>query len=72
MKMKQIGLSRESLEFFVLLYFLSLPFTTPYAQLLDSYVPMDPIPEIIEELPDPCDNPTTRMWGPDDEKGNLN
>ena len=33
---------------------------------------MDPIPAVIEELPDPCDNPSTRMWGPDDQRGNLN
>ena len=42
------------------------------AQQSGDYVPMDPIPDVIEALPDPCDNPTTRMWGPDDEKGNLN
>jgi kynurenine formamidase len=34
-------------------------------------LPMDPIPHELE-LPDPCDNPTTRLWGPDDELGNLN
>ena len=34
-------------------------------------LPMDPIPHELE-LPDPCDNPTTRKWGPDDELGNLN
>ena len=36
-----------------------------------SELPMDPIPYELE-LPDPCDNPTTRLWGPDDELGNLN
>lgn len=40
------------------------------AQLLD-YTPMDPIADVVA-LPDPCDNPTTRRWGPDDELGNLN
>ena len=34
-------------------------------------LPMDPIPHELE-LPDPCDNQTTRLWGPDDELGNLN
>ena len=34
-------------------------------------LPMDPIPHELE-LPDPCDNATTRLWGPDDELGNLN
>ena len=24
------------------------------------------------KLPNPCDNPATRQWGPDDELGNLN
>ncbi len=33
--------------------------------------PMDKIPFELE-LPDPCDNTTTRKWGPDDELGNLN
>ncbi|NNC64363.1 MAG: hypothetical protein HKN84_06230 [Gammaproteobacteria bacterium] len=42
------------------------------AQLPSDYTPMDPIPAVIEALPDPCDNPTTRAWGPDDQKGNLN
>ena len=42
------------------------------AQQSADYVPMDPIPDVIETLPDPCDNPTTRIWGPNDEKGNLN
>ncbi len=31
----------------------------------------DPISHNLE-LPDPCDNPTTRKWGPQDELGNLN
>jgi len=35
------------------------------------YVPMDPIADVVE-LPDPCDNPTTRRWGPNDQLGNLN
>ena len=34
-------------------------------------IPMDPIADVTA-LPDPCDNPTTRKWGPDDELGNLN
>ena len=51
---------------------LLVPGTGSKAQSTDSYTPMDPIPEVIETLPDPCDNPTTRMWGPDDQKGNLN
>ncbi len=42
------------------------------AQSPSDYTPMDPIPAVIEALPDPCDNPTTRTWGPDDQKGNLN
>ncbi|MGI9257886.1 MAG: cyclase family protein [Gammaproteobacteria bacterium] len=42
------------------------------AQSPETYVPMDPIPAVIEDLPDPCDNPSTRMWGPDDQRGNLN
>ena len=41
------------------------------AQSPAGYTPMDPIPATVE-LPDPCDNPTTRMWGPDDHLGNLN
>jgi hypothetical protein len=32
---------------------------------------MDPISEVIT-LPDACDNPTTRKWGPEDELGNQN
>ena len=35
-----------------------------------NYMPMDLIADVVE-LPDPCDNPTTRRWGPDDELGNL-
>ena len=42
------------------------------AQLSEAYLPMDPIPAVVEELPDPCDNPSTRAWGPDDQRGNLN
>jgi len=34
-------------------------------------LPMDEIPWELE-LPDPCDNATTRRWGADDELGNLN
>ena len=41
------------------------------AQVPENYAPMDPIPAEVA-LPDPCDNPTTRMWGPDDQAGNLN
>jgi hypothetical protein len=41
------------------------------AQLPENYQPMDPIPADVE-LPDPCDNPTTQRWGPDDQIGNLN
>jgi len=41
------------------------------AQTLSDYTPMDRIPADVG-LPDPCDNPTTRRWGPDDEVGNLN
>ncbi len=41
------------------------------AQSALEYVPMDLIPQVVE-LPDPCDNPTTRRWGPEDELGNLN
>lgn len=33
--------------------------------------PMDAI-AAVTEMPDPCDNPATRRWGPDDELGNLN
>ena len=43
-----------------------------WAQSQAAYLPMDPIPDVIDELPDPCDNPTTRAWGPDDQRGNLN
>jgi kynurenine formamidase len=42
-----------------------------FAQGTAVYTPMDPIPDEFV-LPDPCDNPTTRMWGADDEIGNLN
>ena len=42
------------------------------AQSPENYVPMDAIPAVIEELPNPCDNPSTREWGPDDQRGNLN
>ena len=49
----------------------SLTLTQVRAQSLAEYVPMDPIPQIVE-LPNPCDNPTTRMWGPEDMLGNLN
>ena len=48
----------------------ALPLAEAAAQSGD-YTPMDPIPEVVE-LPDPCDNPTTRMWGPEDVLGNLN
>jgi len=34
-------------------------------------LPMDDIPHELE-LPNPCDNTATRLWGPDDELGNLN
>ncbi len=36
-----------------------------------SELPMDFIPHELE-LPDPCNNATTRKWGADDELGNLN
>ncbi len=42
-----------------------------WAAEADHQFPTDPIPKFVE-LPDPCDNPTTRRWGPDDELGNLN
>ena len=41
------------------------------AQMSADDLPMDSIPALTE-LPDPCDNATTRRWGPDDELGNLN
>ena len=31
----------------------------------------DPIPNPFT-FPDPCNNPTVRRWGPDDQKGNFN
>ena len=34
-------------------------------------LPMDDITHELK-LPDPCNNATTRKWGPDDELGNLN
>ena len=34
-------------------------------------LPMDEISHQLE-LPNPCDNPTTRLWGANDELGNLN
>lgn len=34
-------------------------------------LPMDKIPHELE-MPDPCDNQTTRLWGASDELGNLN
>ncbi len=52
----------------------SLPMTLSLTEAIaqsDDYTPMDPIPEVVG-LPDPCDNPTTRKWGPDDHLGNLN
>jgi len=52
-----------------LLNYLSL--TAAFSQPALEYQPMDPIPVTVP-LPDPCDNPTTRRWGPDDELGNLN
>ena len=48
-----------------------LPLVKPNAQTAPEYEPMDRIPQVVE-LPDPCDNPTTRRWGPEDELGNLN
>jgi hypothetical protein len=51
--------------------FTGLPLAEVWAQSPADYTPMDPIPEVVE-LPDPCDNPTTQMWGPEDELGNLN
>ncbi|MFL2546994.1 MAG: cyclase family protein [Candidatus Rariloculaceae bacterium] len=49
----------------------SLVSSAARAQAPPGYTAMDPIPSEFV-LPDPCDNPTTRMWGPDDEVGNLN
>ncbi len=40
-------------------------------ELTASKLPMDDIPHVLE-LPDPCNNPTTQLWGADDELGNLN
>ena len=42
-----------------------------WAQMSTQDAPMDSIPELVE-LPDPCNNPTTRMWGSGDELGNMN
>lgn len=50
---------------------LALVSSVAFGQETSSYTPMDPISGDFV-LPDPCDNPTTRMWGPDDEIGNLN
>jgi hypothetical protein len=50
---------------------LGLAHSAAFAQETSGYTPMDPIPNEFV-LPDPCDNPTTRRWGPDDEVGNLN
>ncbi len=64
--------SYRSLSLFLAGSFLTaLPLVEAWAQSLADSLPMDSIPEVVE-LPDPCDNPTTRMWGPDDELGNLN
>lgn len=56
----------------MLLGALAAPHVPVRAQAPVDYTPMDPIPEVIEALPDPCDNPATRTWGADDERGNLN
>jgi kynurenine formamidase len=37
----------------------------------ETSLPMDDITHELQ-LPDPCDNDTTRLWGKDDELGNLN
>ena len=63
---------RGDLVFLILLGAWLVPNSSVQAQQSGDYVPMDPIPDVIEALPDPCDNPTTRIWGPNDEKGNLN
>ena len=42
-----------------------------WGQPLEGSISIDRIPNAVG-LPDPCDNPTTRMWGPSDELGNLN
>ena len=42
-----------------------------WGQPLEDNTSIDRIPDTVE-LPNPCDNPTTRMWGPSDELGNLN
>lgn len=43
----------------------------PAAETTVTTLPMDEITHDLE-LPNPCDNTATRMWGPDDELGNLN
>ncbi len=71
--MKRETIDRATgIESFVVLVFVLAASASLRAQSPEAYTPMDPIPERIEALPDPCDNPTTRMWGPDDERGNLN
>ena len=54
-----------------ILVFVAQPLERIAAQTVSGYEPMDRIPETVE-LPNPCDNPTTRRWGAGDELGNLN
>lgn len=64
---------RQHARFVALLFCAFSAYHAPLgAQSSSGYRPMDPIPAVIEALPDPCDNPTTRTWGPDDQRGNLN
>ncbi len=68
----RIGLDRLKESVLALAVLSVTPIGVVRGQSLETYVPMDPIPAVIEELPDPCDNPSTRMWGPDDQRGNVN
>jgi len=72
MRSEKFCRSRTKLGSYVVLYAWLAWHAPLWAQSPVSYLPMDPIPEVIEALPDPCDNPTTRTWGPDDQRGNLN
>jgi kynurenine formamidase len=53
------------------LLLIGMPAPEAFAQTPVHEIPTDIIPSVTE-LPDPCDNPATRRWGPDDELGNLN
>ena len=72
MSTQRFGPSRRAPGVSVLVFILLLPSAPQWAQPAEDYAPMDPIPDVIEALPDPCNNPTTRTWGADDERGNLN